>query len=361
MTAEDRSEVDTIVRPTGRVQVFGSFSFPEVVMSTFSQKSKANRWAGRGSLVALLLCGMGSVLPAQEKEPVLPLPKKAAPGTPEDEPPKNVLPKKPRPQPDTEIVPPVKHGLTLETTADGILVERVAAGSVGEEAKLEPGDLILRLAGKQVKTPLALDRRLHSYEAGTKLELAILRDAKERLLFLTLPADHEPAFLEKPSEAPKNVIIVQPPARPGKPVVVEPATEIGWTLQAKDGRVWIAEVTEGSAAALAGFRKGDQLVSIDKTPLNTVETVQRSLAGYEVGAVVPVQIDRAARFLPMRLTIPAGRVGVVGKTVVPAVAGHDAALEELLRRQQVQEELLTKVLAELQAISAELKVRRPAP
>lgn len=339
-------------------------------MTSFTQFARMSRWAGRSSLVALLLCGVTGSLWAQAKDPVSPPPKKVVPTSkddvpadPNDPPPKKILPTKPRPQPDTEIVPPVKHGLTLETTADGILVKKVEPGSVGELADIHQGDLILRLAGKQVLTPLALDRRLHSYRGGTKLELAVLRDAKERLLFLTLPNDHEPAFPEKPSEAPKNITIVQPPARVTRPVVAAKTVDLGWTLQVKDGRVWVADVVDGGVASVAGFHKGDMLVSFDKTPLTSLEAVQRSLAGYEAGSVVAVSVDRNARVVPVSLTIPgtkvvAGRTTTATATVVPA---GEATLDELLRRQLVQEELLTKVLAELQAINAELKARRVVP
>jgi predicted metalloprotease with PDZ domain len=328
-----------------------------------------SRWAGRSSLVALLLCGTTGSLWAQakDKDPVPPPPKKEVPTSkddvaadPNDAPPKKILTTKPRPQPDTEIVPPVKHGLSLETTADGILVKKVEPGSVGELADIHQGDLILRLAGKQVLTPLALDRRLHSYRGGTKLELAVLRDAKERLLFLTLPEDHEPAFLDKASEAPKNITIVQPPARATRPVLPPRVVELGWTLQVKNGRVWVADIVEDGIAAAAGFRKGDMLVSFDKTPLTSMEAVERSLGGYEGGAVVAVQVDRNARVIPVSLTVPATKAAAVRGTTAVVPAG-DATLDELLRRQLVQEELLTKVLAELQAINAELKTRRVAP
>lgn len=339
-------------------------------MASFTQFARMSRWAGRSSLVALLLCGVTGSAWAQGKDPVPPPPPKKAlptskddvPSDPDNPPPKKILPTKPRPQPDTEIVPPVKHGLTLETTADGILVKKVEPGSAGDLAEIHQGDLILRLAGKQVLTPLALDRRLHSYRGGMKLELAVLRDAKERLLFLTLPEDHEPAFPEKPSEAPKNITIVQPPARVTRPVVAAKTVDLGWTLQVKDGRVWVADVVDGGVASVAGFHKGDMVVSFDKTPLTSLEAVQRSLAGYESGAVVAVSVDRNARVVPVSLTIPGTRV-VAGRTTATAtvVPAGEATLDELLRRQLVQEELLTKVLAELQAINAELKTRRVAP
>src|SRR5262245_1820661 len=89
---------------------------------------------GAGLVLGVFIAGI-TALPAQEKPPI-PAPPAA---DPPDNPPKKVLDTKPRKQVDTEIVPPVKIGAELETTADGVHVGRVVPGSAADEAGLKAG------------------------------------------------------------------------------------------------------------------------------------------------------------------------------------------------------------------------------
>lgn len=314
-------------------------------------------------------CMAGSALLLGQERPAEPVPRTPRPpasdpnsaGTTETAPPKKVLDKEPRKQVDSENIPTVKTGATFETTADGILVRRVEPETVAADTGLLPGDLIVRVAGKQVLTPIAFDRRLHNHRGGSKLEVVVLREGREKVLTLVLPRDHEGLLLDKPEEPPPRKSLVSgtdPAPAPVQPAVVEAAFDMGWVLQEKEHRVWIAEVKEESVAHAAGLKPGDLIVEVDRKAVRGTQAVYTRLAAHQSGGAAEILIDRAGTISPVSVTLPAvRRVGGEASTAT-VIGGRGVTLDEVIRRQQVQEELLVKVLAELEALRAELKARR---
>jgi predicted metalloprotease with PDZ domain len=305
-------------------------------------------------LASLTACTLafGAMTARGQDNPVPPAPPgKVVPKAGENETPlpsKNGAEKK-KPTPTvSEHVPPVKVGMELETTPDGVLVKQVAPGSAADEAGLETGDRIIRIAGSQVLTPIAVDRRFHKYRAGSKLEIVALRKGREVKATLLLPKTHEPIFLDQPEEAPTKVTVIN--TDPAVPVA--PAYAVGWVLQERDGKVWISDVTEGTIAAAAGLRRGDVIVRADRTAVNSAQALTEYLSGLDPNQRVAIEIERGTKVAAVEFVMPAQRTTAIKTGVV----GADV-YNELLARQKVQEELLVKVLAEVQALRAELKAR----
>jgi serine protease Do len=69
---------------------------------------------------------------------------------------------------------------------DGILVRAVERGSAADRAGLERGDLIVAVAGKDLDRIEALYEALDAAQAGTQLELTIVRGADERAVSVGL-------------------------------------------------------------------------------------------------------------------------------------------------------------------------------
>lgn len=178
----------------------------------------------------------------------------------------------------------------------------------------------------------------------------MLRNSKEVTLHLVLPKDHEPTLLEKPLEAPRPTKVEVTAATP----VAAVPFEAGWVLHEKEGRIWVSDVKPDSLAIAAGFRKGDRITAINDVALDSPDGIGGILASEKPGSIVVFQVERGTRSLPIKVTIPAA------KTVVerPALVRPAPSFEEVIRRQEIQEEMLTRILAELEALRAELKVRK---
>lgn len=85
----------------------------------------------------------------------------------------------------------------------------------------------------------------------------------------------------------------------------------------KDGSVAVATVQEGSAAAQAGLRKGDVILSINKTRVLSAEDLAKTLRALRVGERATLEVQRGQRTLPVVIVGPKTaavptRVGVLG-------------------------------------------------
>ena len=69
----------------------------------------------------------------------------------------------------------------------GVLVSDVAAGSAGEMAGLEAGDVITTVKGQAVSSSDDVVRELREAESGTSVEMRVVRDRKELTLTAKMP------------------------------------------------------------------------------------------------------------------------------------------------------------------------------
>src|SRR5262249_2542112 len=69
---------------------------------------------------------------------------------------------------------------------DGVLIRAVERGSAADRAGLRRGDLIVAAAGKELDRLEALYEALDGAQAGSQLELTIVRGAEERTISVSL-------------------------------------------------------------------------------------------------------------------------------------------------------------------------------
>jgi serine protease Do len=78
----------------------------------------------------------------------------------------------------------------------GLLVSKVTEGGPADKAKLEVGDVIVRLDGKRVETVNMLLDLIQAKEKGTKIKLEILREKKAMNLEVEVAEDKSGGFFE---------------------------------------------------------------------------------------------------------------------------------------------------------------------
>jgi serine protease Do len=180
----------------------------------------------------------------------------------------------------------------------GALVSEVTAGSAGEKAGLQVGDVIRAVDGSAIQQSSDLPPIIGAMAPGTHVQLSVLRDGKTLQVPVTLSKldDDELAAVQggAPDSAPK--------ASGGNPLGL-----IGEDLDADDRRqlglkpgegVGIAGV-DGRAARAAGLRPGDVVLQVGRASVGSVAALDRELGkvGKNQTAMLLVRRDGATQFV----------------------------------------------------------------
>jgi serine protease Do len=174
--------------------------------------------------------------------------------------------------------------------AQGALVRGVEAGSPGEKAGIEPGDIITRFDGKTIEKPSDLPRLVGNTKPGTKSSITVFRRGSSRDLTVTI-AEIEP---DKPAR------IAEREEPTGKSSASAAAKSLGLAVselteaQKKElklkGGVKIDSAAE--AATRAGLREGDIVLAINNTEVANVKEFESALAKADKSKPVSVLFRR---------------------------------------------------------------------
>ena len=145
--------------------------------------------------------------------------------------------------------------------AKGALVNDVIKGSPADKAGVQQGDVIIGLNGREVKDPSHLQRLVAEAGIGKGVKISLFRDGKTLELSITLASAES---------APKHR---QKPERSGKHHDGE-ADLLGLIVENSDqgDGVVVIDTVRGGAAAESGIKRGDVIVSINRSKTaNTAE------------------------------------------------------------------------------------------
>jgi serine protease Do len=169
--------------------------------------------------------------------------------------------------------------------ATGALVRSVEAGGPAEKAGVEPGDIITRFDGKMVEKSGDLPRIVGAVKPGSKATLQVFRRGAYKDLSVVV-AEVEPDRTRRTAEAE-----TKPQATTTTlGIAVSDLTEAQKReLKLKNGvRV---EVAEG-AAARAGLREGDVVLSIDNTEITSAKQFESVVAKLDKSRAVTALVRR---------------------------------------------------------------------
>lgn len=156
----------------------------------------------------------------------------------------------------------------------GALVRGVEPGSPAEKAGVEAGDIIIKLDGKAIEKSSDLPRLVGNTKPGTRSTLTVFRRGTTKDLMVTI-GELEP---EKSARAKTE--------REEKPKATGAVTAFGLTvsdltdaqkreLKVKGG---VRVEAAADAAARAGLREGDVIVSVANLEINSVKELEALLA-----------------------------------------------------------------------------------
>ena len=172
--------------------------------------------------------------------------------------------------------------------AQGALVRGVESGAPAEKAGIEAGDIIVKFEGKTIDKASDLPRLVGNIKPGTKATVTVFRRGATKDLVVTI-AEVEADKPARPASA-----------APSKAPAAGPAQALGLSVssitdaQKKElnikGGVKV-DAAEG-AAARAGLREGDVIVSIANTEVTNVASFEAALAKIDKSKSMTVLVRR---------------------------------------------------------------------
>ncbi len=175
--------------------------------------------------------------------------------------------------------------------AQGALVRGVEAGSPGEKAGIEPGDIITKFDGKTIEKPSDLPRLVGNTKPGTKSSVTVFRRGASRDLGVTIaeiepdkPAKQAADKDEPPAKAPASA------AAKSLGLAVSDLTEAQKKELKLKGGVKIDAATD--AAARAGLNEGDIVLAVSNVEVSSVKEFEAVLAKADKNKPVSVLFRR---------------------------------------------------------------------
>ncbi len=165
----------------------------------------------------------------------------------------------------------------------GALVAQVQPDSPAAKAGLKSGDVILKFNGQAIDNTAQLPAKVAATAIGSKVELGILRDGKEKTLSATIEK-------LKDDQASAST----PTTEPGESslgLAVQPLTDAQLKeLDVKHGLL-VRSVGEG-AAGRAGVRPGDVLMELGGVKLESVSDLKTAASKLKSGQPVALRLVR---------------------------------------------------------------------
>jgi len=208
---------------------------------------------------------------------------------------------------------------TIKGAAAGVVVEEVATDSPAQKAGIRKGDVIAEFDGERIRSARQLTRVVQETPAGRAVQATLIRDGQRTPVTLT-PSDttrfsfegfpgmdnllrdyNFRAFKAIPPAAPA------PPAPPAPPVfrfdeLLGRANRLGVTVDSLSSQlaeyfgtksgVLVTSVYDDSAAAKAGLKAGDVIISFNGAAVDNVTDVRRRIQDLREGDEFTIEVMR---------------------------------------------------------------------
>jgi serine protease Do len=171
----------------------------------------------------------------------------------------------------------------------GALVGSVQKDSPAAKAGIEAGDVIIGFNGKPIVRSSDLPYSVAATKPGTTAKVEVWREGKSRTLDVEIGTREAPRSLAQADDA-------EPKGKLG--VSVRPLTPEDKRAGVDRGLV-VEQV--GGAAAKAGIRAGDVIVSANRTPVNTPDELRAAIEKSGRTVALLIKRDDAQIFVPVTI------------------------------------------------------------
>ncbi len=185
--------------------------------------------------------------------------------------------------------------------AHGALIARILPQSPAADSPLQVGDIIVSFNGNLIQRSSSLPPVVGRSPLDEPAKVEIIRNGKRQKITVNLgelPSDEE--LLSAATSGKKHAASTENPLKIN---VSETDDETVKNLQLESPGVLVTQVEEGPAKA-AGIAAGDVILSIDNTPLDSVESFNAIVGDLESGGSVPVLVARQQGPVFLALKLP---------------------------------------------------------
>jgi serine protease Do len=159
------------------------------------------------------------------------------------------------------------------------LITRVNEDTPAEKAGLKDGDIILSVDGKEIKNPSMLRNVISLSEVGQDVDLAIVRDGKEKNVKVRLdkfPDPEQLAGANQPNDPDEDETLVGVTVRE----LTNRMRAAMETLPEDIEGLLVTGVEQTSNAAREGLAEGDIILEVGREPVVTLKEFQKALRFY---------------------------------------------------------------------------------
>ena len=194
--------------------------------------------------------------------------------------------------------------------ARGVFVRDVNSGSAGEDAGLEPGDIILSVDGKEVNTPNQLQTIVASHYPGETVALKIWRNKRAIDKKVTL----KPQDDDEETIAARDTKKSEPEVRENAGSKRIDVAELGIVVRALDGKskkkydaengVVVEDVDALSAAQERGLQKGDLIMAVGDKPVSSPTEFESEIKRLKPGDAIMLRVrgeDKRSRYVAIEM------------------------------------------------------------
>jgi serine protease Do len=195
------------------------------------------------------------------------------------------------------VTPEIAESLKLEDD-DGALVADVTDGGPADKAGVRRGDIIIELNGNKIDEMPDLPKLVASYAPGTKTNMKVRRDSKEKVLNIKLGE-----LPEQGAQISNRVVDHEVEQNLG--LVVQ---EITPQIQSKLGieysnGVVITDVRGNSMASKAGLLNGDVVLEINKKQIVNLDDYRKSVDSVKIGQNLLFLVRRGSNTVYVALKV----------------------------------------------------------
>ena len=166
----------------------------------------------------------------------------------------------------------------------GALVAEVVDGAPADDAGLKAEDVILEMDGEPIKDATDLRLKVAAKEPGTKVQLKVIRDGKEREI--TVKLGERPDDVQQAEAKPKTSRSL---GFTVENLTSQTAKEYGYD---KDEGVLVTSVKRSSIAYREGVREGDLIKAINRQRVTNVREFNNIVKKLKAGDIVFMRVKK---------------------------------------------------------------------